>query len=131
MMKRLLLVPLLAASIWLAVGNEKAAADYLAPRFGGDGGGYFLRTCPHGKWLVGFWGNTGNWVDNIHLICANAVDLGTGGPSFRTSKVEFDNFKIGASNGGGPNRAQCPINSVVGTIQVGWGEYAGGSAIIN
>lgn len=79
-----------------------SARNELAAK-GGTGGSVFREMCPEGEVVVGITGRTGNFVDQIQLVCA---PLSTGG-SVRAGGRAATGAPIGGT-GGAPARVECP-----------------------
>ncbi len=59
---------LASALIWATCQLAFASSTELV---GGPGGEWYSRQCPAGQKIVGVTGNTGQWVDDVSIICAS------------------------------------------------------------
>jgi len=81
------------------------AAD--TPMVGGNGGAPFRLTCPAGQFLVGVYGRTGLWIDQIGAICAqwDSASQTLGRPVLNPRRF--------GGEGGGKDAAVCPGDSAI------------------
>lgn len=90
--------------------------------YGGSGGGAFVDSCPQGSVAVGFDVRTGDWVDQVRLICREISQTGALGATSYTP--------VRGGNGGTAASGQCPAGQVlrgelVGTNGVWAGKIGG------
>lgn len=68
--------------------------------------------CPAGQMLVGFFGRTGSWIDQIGLICARFAQ-----PAYAAAGESRLPPRGGA--GGGPNEQRCDADSAIRGATIG------------
>jgi hypothetical protein len=103
----------LIASIACLPGLAFAQIDQILPPVGGPGGGQFFARCTFPEILTGFELRTGDDVDAIRPMCAQAFAAANVGASF----LYPNSF---GGTGGHVVRLQCPANTVVNGIKVAY-----------
>jgi hypothetical protein len=96
--------------------EEAGAAEYSGPVWGGSGGtrSYNL-DCGSSGVLVGVYGKTGSWIDQIGLTCRSVAANGTLGSEFTRGPV--------GGTGGSVKSVKCKSGEVVGGIESWSGSY--------
>ena len=109
--------PLLVAALCCPLTTAARATVF--PPFGGPGGGQEEYRCPPGQFLVGLGGRTGEWIDQVYLICSVV------GPDFKLQGL--NHLPPRGGSGGGPQEGHCGEGQAVRAIDVGlkirWSNY--------
>lgn len=75
------------------------------PPEGSNSGTPFREECPPGQFMVGARYRSGNWMDQIAIICAPVDATGMTGPQWNGPPI--------GGNGGSPNAKSCPPGSII------------------
>jgi hypothetical protein len=94
--------------VMFGLGAAPANAEQVLPTMGGPGGGETNDRCNAGTYLIGVQIKSGDWVDQISLICAEIhenYNNGTTTASYANVIVRSQHF--GGTGGGAPVARQC------------------------
>ncbi len=109
-MKGLLIAPALAGAAAL-LATPALADDIVYPALGGQGDRAEEYRCPPGEFLVGVRARTGDWIDQISILCSAFQ-----APAMNA--VSLDVMPPRGGNGGAPNNATCLANAAVREIEI-------------
>jgi hypothetical protein len=89
--------------------------DFQGPTWGGGGGGAYDMQCPSGQFVIGIYGRSGSYLDQIGLICGTpslVEDRSVSPFRYRVDVASAGTVGPTGGGGGGAFSFTCPANSM-------------------
>jgi CubicO group peptidase (beta-lactamase class C family) len=102
------------AALFVALMLGPANAEHSFPTLGGGGGSETSDRCAPGSYLIGVRVKSGNWVDQISLICAEII----GNDRSYRNVTTHDNRRFGGNGGGGFQDRKCEAGEHIESLGV-------------